>query len=157
VGKCEALVPREVVSGRTVLDLGACIGAMCHWSLSAGAVRAVAVECQADFCVRSAELLRRAQGEDQWPAVPTAGWTRAPLPTSPELRVHADEERFGVVEAGMREFLAASGDRSFDVVIAAGVLQCFPDPVVVVNELLRVTGRALVLEVDNGKCLLVPS
>ena len=148
VGKCEALVPREVVAGRTVLDLGACIGAMCHWSLSAGAVRAVAVECQADFCIKSAQLLRRAQ--DQWPAVCTQGWTNQPLPTSPDLRVHADEARFGVVEAGMREFLAASGDRSFDVVIAAGVLQCFPDPVVVVNELLRVTGHALVLEVDNG-------
>ena len=35
--------------GGSLLDLGACLGAMCHYALCAGASRAVAVEVQPDF------------------------------------------------------------------------------------------------------------
>ena len=55
--KCAALLPAEIVAGRTVADLGACLGAMCHWSLSFGAARALAVETQPDFCRRAEALL----------------------------------------------------------------------------------------------------
>ena len=33
LGKCAALLPPAVVTGRSVLDLGACLGAMCHWAM----------------------------------------------------------------------------------------------------------------------------
>ena len=60
VGKCAALLPPPLVRGRTVLDLGACLGAMCHWALCAGASCAIAVEVQPDFCERAAEMLASA-------------------------------------------------------------------------------------------------
>ena len=40
VGKCACLLPPDLVRDRTVLDLGACLGAMCHWALMCGARKA---------------------------------------------------------------------------------------------------------------------
>ena len=107
VGKCAALLPPSLVQGRTVLDLGACLGAMCHWALCSGAVRAVAVEVQPDFCERAADML--AAASHTWPAV--EGVER--------------EERYAVAQAGVREFLGGCADDSFDVVVGAGLLHCF--------------------------------
>jgi len=36
-GKCSALLPAQLVRGRSVLDLGSCLGAMCHYALAKGA------------------------------------------------------------------------------------------------------------------------
>ena len=122
VGKCAALIPPDLVRGRTVLDLGACIGAMCHYALCAGASKATAVEVQEDFCHRAQKLMSRA---------------------------HSQETSFEVVNCGVREFLAKCPPRSFDVVIAAGLLHCFTDPITVVRDMMRVARVAICLEVDH--------
>jgi hypothetical protein len=110
VGKCACLLPPALVRGRSVLDLGACLGAMCHWALCAGASRAVAVEVQPDFCERAAEMLESAAST--WPPPPAAG-------DQPSTSSSTDEPRFAVVQAGVREFLLGCADSSFDVVCAA--------------------------------------
>ena len=137
LGKCACLLPPALVRGKSVLDLGACLGAMCHWALLCGARKAVAVEAQPDFCVRARTMLQRA--EDTWPA-PGAG-------------TH-EHERFAVIEMGAKEFLAGCPAGSFDVVIAAGVLHCFVDPVSILLDMCRVANTALVIEVDQREVYL---
>ena len=112
--QCAALLPAELVAGQSVVDLGACLGAMCHWALSFGAERAIAVEAQPDFCDRAAALLETAWGGG---------------------------ERARVVNTDIRGWLAAQPDRSAGVLVAAGVLHCFVDPVGVILELARVADR----------------
>ena len=136
VGKCAALLPPSLCRGRIVLDLGACLGAMCHWALCAGATRAVAVEVQPDFCARATEML--AAAAHTWP----------PLPASVAAAA-GDEERYSVVQAGVREFLAGCEDDSFDVVVGAGLLHCFVDPVDIYLQMCRCARVAVVVEVDQ--------
>ena len=134
-GKCAALLPPELVRGHTVLDLGACIGAMCHYALCAGARRAIAVEVQGDFCHRAAEMLRRAWPDDDAEGQGSGGaWSGA---------------RFEVVKAGIREYLETAPAHSADVVVAAGVLHCFTDPVAVLLDMCRVARLAVVIECDH--------
>jgi hypothetical protein len=82
-------------------------------------------------------MLQRA--EDTWPA-PGAG-------------TH-EHERFAVIEMGAKEFLAGCPPGSFDVVIAAGVLHCFVDPVSILLDMCRVANTALVIEVDQREVYL---
>jgi SAM-dependent methyltransferase len=118
---------------------------MCHWSLLCGARRAVAVEAQPDFCTRARGMLERAAGT--WPA-PEAG-RAAGAGAQGGGGAEEEQERFDVVQMGVREFLAGCAANSFDVVIAAGLLHCFVDPVNIVLEMSRVARVALVLEVDQ--------
>ena len=136
VGKCAALLPPPLVRGRSVLDLGACLGAMCHWALCAGASSAVAVEVQPDFCERAAEML--ASAAHTWPQQAAAG-----------------EKRFAVVQSGVREYLSRCADGSFDVVVGAGLLHCFVDPVDIYLQMCRVARVAVVVEVDQPEALQV--
>jgi hypothetical protein len=59
-----------------------------------------------------------------------------------------------VVNADIRGWLAAQPDRSAGVVVAAGVLHCFVDPVAVVLELARVADHAVVIEANHPVGLL---
>ncbi len=117
--------------------MSASLGAMCHWALLAGASMAVAVETQPDFCVRARALLQSAEGT--WPPLEGAA---------------AETLRFDVVQMGVREFLAGCPDKSYDVVVAAGLLHCFTDPVSITLEMCRVARVALVLEVDHPEVMV---
>ncbi|CAB9526734.1 Carboxy-S-adenosyl-L-methionine synthase [Seminavis robusta] len=121
VAKCSALLPPTLVQGKRVLDLGACLGAMCHWCLFHGARQVVGVEPQANFCERMQQLLTDAA--PTWPATGSNG---------------SEEERFRVVCAKAKEFLQSCPDESFDVIVVAGVLHCFQDPIAVLTEMARV-------------------
>jgi len=123
------------------LVTSASLGAMCHWALLAGARRAVAVETQPDFCVRARAMLQRA--EATWPPLEGAAGSAGAAPMPPSSM------RFEVVQMGVREFLAGCPDQSFDIVVAAGLLHCFTDPVSITLEMCRVARVALVLEVDH--------
>ena len=112
------------------------LGAMCHWALLSGARKAVAVETQPDFCARARAMLRMAEG--MWPPLVGASET----------------QRFDVVQMGVREFLAGCSDHSFDIVVGAGLLHCFSDPVKITLEMCRVARVAVVLEVDHPEVYL---
>jgi len=128
-GKCSCLLPPDLIRGKSVLDLGACLGAMCHWSLYHGAKRVVGVEPQQNFCERMHVLLDSAR--HTWPEQDAA--------------IDSDE-RFQVVCADAREFLSQCADQSFDVIVVAGVLHCFQDPIGVLLEMARVAKEAVVVE-----------
>jgi hypothetical protein len=124
--KCSSLLPPDLIRGKTVLDLGACLGAMCHWSLYHGASKAVGVEPQKDFCQRMEKYL--ASAEAAWP--------------EPQSSL----KRYEVICADARAYLSKCEDQSFDVVVAAGVLHCFQDPISILLEIARVSKEAIVIE-----------
>ena len=51
------LLPPHLLRGRTVLDLGCCIGATGHWALSLGASSYTGVEHQAEYSRQAQDLL----------------------------------------------------------------------------------------------------
>eukprot|EP00551_Chaetoceros_affinis_P004298 CAMPEP_0203666100 /NCGR_PEP_ID=MMETSP0090-20130426/3200_1 /ASSEMBLY_ACC=CAM_ASM_001088 /TAXON_ID=426623 /ORGANISM="Chaetoceros affinis, Strain CCMP159" /LENGTH=1400 /DNA_ID=CAMNT_0050529885 /DNA_START=59 /DNA_END=4261 /DNA_ORIENTATION=+ len=122
--KCAALLEPSMLSGKSVLDLGACLGSMVHYCLYFGARKAVAVEPQHNFCERMERLLESAR--HSWPK-DAAG-------------------SFDVICSDARKYLAECQDQSYDIVIAAGVLHCFVDPTTIISEICRVAREAIVIE-----------
>ena len=59
LAKHEALLPAEMVKGKTVLDLGSCMGATGHWCLSNGAAHYTGVEVQHTYAELSQRLLTK--------------------------------------------------------------------------------------------------
>ncbi len=57
--KHESLLPRELVEGKTVLDLGCGIGATGHWCLSNGAAHYTGVEPQQTYMETADSLLKK--------------------------------------------------------------------------------------------------
>jgi hypothetical protein len=57
--KHEALLPRKIVEGKTVLDLGCCMGATGHWVLSQGAVHYTGIEFQKEYAESAQRLLNK--------------------------------------------------------------------------------------------------
>jgi len=154
--KCAALLPPDMVKGRSVLDLGACLGAMCHWSLFHGASSVVAVETQENFCERMEGLLKGAL--HTWPTTTTTIKTSTNIDRKDDNNDDKEEkegpnttreERYKVVCTDVRQFLSQCQDQSYDIVIAAGLLHCFPDPISILLEAARVSRHALVIESIN--------
>ncbi len=56
------------------------------------------------------------------------------------------EDRFEVVCSDARKFLSECMDQSYDIVIAAGVLHCFHDPINVLAEMSRVAKEFVMIE-----------
>jgi SAM-dependent methyltransferase len=57
------LLPPETLVGKSVLDLGCCLGATGHWALSNGAVRYVGIEAQHEYVEVARELLTKHHGD----------------------------------------------------------------------------------------------
>jgi SAM-dependent methyltransferase len=57
--KCEATLPKWLIGGKTVLDLGSCFGAYGHYALMNGAKHYTGVELQKQFVDKSIELLSK--------------------------------------------------------------------------------------------------
>lgn len=124
LGKCSALLPPELVRGKRVLDLGACLGAMCYWCLYYGAKEVVGVEPQQDFCDRMQVYLSQAK----------------------QKGVIDDKQTFEVVCADAVQYLKSCEAQSFDIIVIAGVLHCFSNPVEVLLELARVVADTICIE-----------
>jgi ubiquinone/menaquinone biosynthesis C-methylase UbiE len=114
--KFSILLPEELIRNKDVLDLGSCLGAAGHWAMSYGAKSYTGVEVQEDFVISSRKLLQ------QW------------------------GEKTSVAQMGIREYLKTLEDKSFDIVVAAGVLQTFIDPQSVICEICRVTKEYVAVE-----------
>jgi len=114
--KCSILLPDWLVEDSSILDLGSCLGAAGHWALHNGADSYVGVEIQDDFVKRSRELL--------------ADWG----------------SRASVLNSGIREYLVSQPDNSVDVIVAAGILQTFIDPHVIISEMCRIARKAVAVE-----------
>jgi SAM-dependent methyltransferase len=114
--KMGCLIPEWVVRGKSILDLGSCLGAAGHWALSYGAERYVGVEMQPDYVEHSRTLLSR--------------WGDKAL----------------VVESGIRPYLQAAPEKCFDVVLVMGVLYLFLDPDAIVADICRVAVETVAVE-----------
>ncbi len=55
--KHTALLPEEFVRGKSVLDLGCCMGTTGHWCLSHGATHYTGIEFQAEYAQKAERLL----------------------------------------------------------------------------------------------------
>lgn len=91
--KHEAMAPRKILEGKTILDLGSCLGASGHWALSNGAISYTGVEFQKDYVELSKELLSKY-------------WTT---------------DQFTIVQTDLENFLQHI-DKQFDVVFACGII-----------------------------------
>eukprot|EP00977_Amphora_coffeiformis_P002142 scaffold425_cov175-Amphora_coffeaeformis.AAC.1 len=135
-GKCAPLLTADLLKGRSFLDLGACLGASTYWALCMGSSRAVAVEVQESFCQRAEVLLGLAQSKGCWNVCKNA--------------VDISKEgSFEVVCSGVREYLSQCKESSHDVILAAGILHCFADPIEILREMARVATHAILLEVTH--------
>jgi len=121
--KFGVLLPAWLVKGRTVLDLGSCIGAAGQWSLFHGAASYTGVEVQDDYVVKSRAFL--------------SGWGA----------------RASTVKSDIRSFLAQAAPRSYDIVVAAGVLYLFIDPEAIVERICSVANEAVVIESNHPSVL----
>lgn len=57
--RCSAILPEWLIQGKSILDLGSCLGAFGHWALSNGASHYTGVEFQKQFADTSIELLSK--------------------------------------------------------------------------------------------------
>lgn len=96
--KHKAILPAELVQGKSILDLGACIGATGHWCLANGARYYTGVEVQKDY----AEVAQRLLGQ-----------------------YHPGRHAF--FTAPLEQWLRAPSEGSFDIVCMLGVLFAFTD------------------------------
>ncbi len=96
--KHEALFPPELLHGKTVLDLGSCLGATGHWCLSNGASYYVGVEVQNTYAELSKKLLGK---------------------------YHPG--KFSIECEPLESWLAKPHTEQFDFVCILGVLYCFAD------------------------------
>ena len=62
----EALLPVNLLDGKTILDLGSCLGASGAWCLSNGAKHYTGVEIQKEFFVKSKKCLQKYYSSEIW-------------------------------------------------------------------------------------------
>lgn len=114
--KCETLLPKALVNGRSILDLGSCLGAMGHWALSHGGAFYHAIEVQDKFVTQSKVLLER--------------WG----------------DRVLIEQDDIRSALNRIPEKTFDIVVASGVLQTFMDPQTILELMCKVATQYLAIE-----------
>lgn len=98
VAKHEALFPPELLKGKTVLDLGSCLGATGHWCLSNGATYYTGVEVQPAYAKLSEKLLGK---------------------------YHAG--KFKIYQQPIEKWLTEVHTETYDIVCLLGVLYAFSD------------------------------
>ena len=115
--KHEALLPEEVVHGKSILDLGCCLGATGHWCLSHGATRETGIELQSEYAQIAEKLLNK---------------------------YHSG--KFAIKQMAIEEWLKQPDKPSFDVVCLLGVMYAFVDYYSILKLVASLTGSTLVIE-----------
>lgn len=117
--RCEAFLPKDLIQGKTILDLGCCVGAMGHWCLSNGASHYTGVEAQAQYSDLANHLLSK----------------------------HHQQTQFQIDNIGITSFLLLKTlqYKWYDVVICLGVIYAFVDPIKVIHDLTRM-GNVIVID-----------
>lgn len=110
------LLPLELIKGKRILDLGACLAASGAWVLSNGATFYKGVEFESTFADSAKEAMSQYYTDDQFEMV------------CDSIENYLDQE-----------------EEKFDVVIAAGVLHVFSNPLEVLRTIAR-RSDAVVIE-----------
>jgi 16S rRNA G966 N2-methylase RsmD len=64
--RLEAILPKELCEGKTILDLGCALGAMGHMALCNGAASYTGVEIQDHYLVKASELFEKHHPNGNW-------------------------------------------------------------------------------------------
>lgn len=119
--RCQALLPAWLVKDKTILDLGHCLGAFGHWSLSNGAKHYTGVDIQKDFCRQSNELLSK-----YW-----------------------QSNKFTILNWETFEYLQSCG--KFDIVIASGIIHCYTNPISFLEAVANVALETIIIETQESE------
>lgn len=116
----EVSLPKWLVEGATVLDLGSCLGATGHWVLSKGCKHYTGVEVQPELADKSKTLLAR----------------------------HWQQDQFEIIEQDIRTFLdqQISLGKKYDVVILVGVIYAFLDTYGILEKVSKVCDHVLLID-----------
>ncbi len=115
--KHAALLPEETVRGKSVLDLGCCLGATGHWCLSQGATHYTGVEFQSGYAEIAEKLLNKYH-----------------------------PEKFSIQQMSIEEWLGQPDKPNFDVVCLLGVLYAFVDYFSILKLAADITKSTMVIE-----------
>jgi 2-polyprenyl-3-methyl-5-hydroxy-6-metoxy-1,4-benzoquinol methylase len=116
-------LPPELIQGKTILDLGSCLGAAGHWALTHGASHYTGVEIQPYYSDTSEMLLTR-----YW-----------------------DSNKFQIVHQDITTYLnqCVQQNMTFDYVLAAGVLYGFLDVVSILKNICNISSNTVVIDSDD--------
>lgn len=115
--KHAVLLPPELVKGKTVLDLGCCMGATGHWVLSHGASHYTGVEFQSAYTEKASALLNKYH-----PGKAT---------------IH---------QMAIEEWLMQPNKPTFDIVCILGVIYAFVDYFSILKLATSITKSTLIIE-----------
>lgn len=115
--RCAVLIPQWLVEGKTILDLGHCIGAFGQWALANGAKHYTGVEMQKSFCVKSEELLSKYWSED----------------------------KFTIINSDIKRYLQNTHEK-YDIIIASGILHGYIDVVSILKEITNAATEHVIIE-----------
>jgi 2-polyprenyl-3-methyl-5-hydroxy-6-metoxy-1,4-benzoquinol methylase len=115
-----ASLPKWVVDGNTVLDLGSCLGATGHWVLSNGCKHYTGVEVQERLAQDSNNLLSKY-------------WTT---------------DQYTIAQEDIREFLdkEIAAGKKYDVVVMIGVIYAFLDTFGILKKVSELCSYTLVID-----------
>ena len=114
-----ALLPAELVQGRSVLDIGCCVGATGAWTLEAGAASYTGIELQRSLAQLAKTNLEQCYADRDWTVIETSYEDFFRTNTDKYDIIYAG----GVIYAGLeyQKFIKECVDRStYAVVIEAG-------------------------------------
>ena len=113
-------LPAELITGRSVLDLGSCLGAAGHYALTNGAREYTGVEIQ-DYYVEHSNII---------------------------LSKYWLQDQFKIIQQDIEEFLdnAIAVGKKYDYVVASGVIYCFLDIISIIKKINLVTEEAVVFD-----------
>lgn len=99
LNKCLATLPKDKIQGKTILDLGCCLGAMGAWAIENGAKHYTGIEIQEKY-VQQANMLFCEHG--------------------------FDDNVFSIIQSDVVKFLKDS-ESQYDIIICIGVVFAIPD------------------------------
>lgn len=118
--RLDALLPKSLIENKTLLDLGSCIGAAGYHAAINNALYYTGVELQKFYADSSKSLLSK----------------------------YCNSEKFQIVHSDLLEFLdeCILNDKKFDVILAAGILYEFMDPISFLQKICKVTTGTVVID-----------
>lgn len=115
--KHEAMAPSSLLEGKTVLDLGSCIGSTGHWCLSHGATKYTGIEFQQEYIDLSNSLLSKYWSSD----------------------------KFCIIKDDIESFLKTNEDK-YDIVFACGVIYGFLNVQEILKLICKSTNHSVIID-----------
>jgi SAM-dependent methyltransferase len=115
--RCSVLLPKWMIEGKTILDLGSCLGAFGHWALANGAKHYTGVEVQQAFCLKSENLLGK-----YW-----------------------DSSNFKILNSDIVQFLSNCTEK-YDIVVACGVIHGTVNVISTLQQITNISSNYVVIE-----------